>query len=83
MVFIALNSVYPCNEVPREGVLARRGRGKSYVFILWVLTHVTETISLFKLAARMPRDKPAAHLSQMSRLFQVCILTSLLTSFRI
>lgn len=52
MVFITLNSVCPCNEVPWEGVLLRRGRGKSYVFILWVLTHVTETIFLCQDASR-------------------------------
>lgn len=67
MVFITLNSVCPCNEVPREGVLSRRGRGRSSVFILGVLTHVTETIFLFKVAARMPRDKSTAHLSQTSK----------------
>lgn len=54
MVFITLNSVCPCNEVPREGVLSHGGRGRSSVFILGVLTHVTETIFLFKVAARMP-----------------------------
>lgn len=81
MLFITLYSVCPCNEVPWEGVLSRRGRGKNYVFILWILTHVTVTIFLFKLAARMPRDRFVAQLSQLYRLFQVCVLTSLLASF--
>lgn len=83
VLFITLHSMCPCNEVPWEGVLSRRGRGKSYVFILWILTHVTETIFLFKLAARMPTDRFVAHLSQVYRLFQVCVLTSLLASFYI
>lgn len=69
MLFITLRSMGPCNEVPREDVLSRLGRGKSCVFILWILTRVTETISLFKSAARMPGDKFVAHLSQMYRLF--------------
>ena len=83
MLFITLHSVCPRNEVPWEGVLSLRGRGKSHVFILWILTHVTETIFLFNLAARTPRDRFVAHLSQMYRLFQVCVLTSLLASFYI
>lgn len=79
MVFITLNSVCPCNEVPREGVLSHGGRGRSSVFILGVLTHVTETIFLFKVAARMPWDESVVHLSD----FQVCVRTSPLTSFYI
>lgn len=80
MLFITLRSVGPCNEVPREGVLSRPGRGKSCVFILWILTRVTETISLFKSAARMPGDKFVAHLSQMYRLFH-SLCTNLTADF--
>lgn len=56
------------------------GRGKNCVFILWLLTRVTETISFFRLAARKPRGQSVAHLSPMDWLVYI-LLYLLLTSF--
>lgn len=70
----------PCIDGPWEGILSRWVGERALLFILWILTCVTETTSFFQLAARKPRGLSVAHRSPVGSWSTACALTLLLTS---